>query len=470
MSSRLLTKDINRTLLWSGVALQLLMTVLSLLTDELWLALVPIVILTTLYGTALSIHQHYLVLFAILPFSVEMEFSGIGLDFPTELLLIYVTGWIGLLLVRDYRQIVLTRWGFLLLLFLIWGWLCTLMAEHPLLSTKFMIAKMWYVIPFFYGAHYAIRNVEDWDRLMRILVSSVTIVGVYTFIRHGLEGWAFDQRMYAGAPFMRNHVNYACLLLMSLPVCRYLYQRIGGRWFWILALILLFFSYFAYARIVYLCLGIAIIGIVAIRTRLLPIMIVAGMILGIGVMGYTLSSDHLVEMAPDYTNTISHDRFDDMLSATYEGQDISTMERLHRWVAGLEMTRERPMFGFGPSNFYSSYKDYTVNSFQTYVSDNPEHSGIHNYYLMMLVEQGIPGLLFFLALLLGGVFYAQSAYYTCDPSHRPLVELSTSWLLIIATISLLNDMLEVIKVGPFFFLAAFILFLFLPHMKKIGDV
>jgi len=64
----------------------------------------------------------------------------------------------------------------------------------------------------------------------------------------------------------------------------------------------------------------------------------------------------------------------------------------------MRMAADRPLVGFGPGAFYESYVPYTLSSFQTYVSDNPEKSGIHNYYLMTSVEQGIPGLILFLIL------------------------------------------------------------------------
>ena len=70
-------------------------------------------------------------------------------------------------------------------------------------------------------------------------------------------------------------------------------------------------------------------------------------------------------------------------------EDISTMERVYRWVAGVEMVKDKPIFGFGPGTFYSAYKAYTLSSFQTYVSDNVDHSTVHNYFLLTFIEQGL---------------------------------------------------------------------------------
>ena len=180
----------------------------------------------------------------------------------------------------------------------------------------------------------------------------------------------------------------------------------------------------------------------------------------VGLVGITagsinfLSGDALLHYAPDYETTVSHERFDRLIEASYQFKDISTMERAYRWMAGLEMIAERPLLGFGPANFYENYQAYSVNSFQTYVSDNPEKSGIHNSYLMLIVEQGFIGLLIFLSLIVA-VFW-KIAQNRSTFLSKPITQLAIFWLVGICVVLLLNDMIEVIKFGPFFFLGLWI--------------
>jgi O-antigen ligase len=98
-----------------------------------------------------------------------------------------------------------------------------------------------------------------------------------------------------------------------------------------------------------------------------------------------------MDFAPNFERTITHTEFDNLIEATYKLEDISSMERVYRWMAGIEMIKDRFWFGFGPGTFYSNYKAYSISRFQTYVSDNPDQSGIHNYFLMTWVEQGFIG-------------------------------------------------------------------------------
>lgn len=130
------------------------------------------------------------------------------------------------------------------------------------------------------------------------------------------------------------------------------------------------------------------------------------------------------------------------------------MERVYRWVAGFYMVGERPITGFGPNNFYENYHQYAVKSFRTYVSDNPEKSGIHSYYLMTAVEQGIPGLLIYLFLMVYVLVRGERIYHqTIEPHRKALVLTAIASLVVIHFLQTMNDLVETDKVGPFFFLA-----------------
>jgi O-antigen ligase len=118
------------------------------------------------------------------------------------------------------------------------------------------------------------------------------------------------------------------------------------------------------------------------------------------------------------------------------------------------MVDARPVQGFGPNNFYANYERFTVTGFQTWVSDNPDRSGIHNYYLMTAVEQGLPGLAIYLVLIVFVMLYAEKVYLRArDPLHRSLVMTAISSLVVIHLLQTMNDLVETDKVGPFFFLA-----------------
>ena len=164
-------------------------------------------------------------------------------------------------------------------------------------------------------------------------------------------------------------------------------------------------------------------------------------------------NNNYLDSQPDYDKTVTHTEFDDLLSATTKGQDVSTMERVYRWVAGGHMIADKPALGFGPGTFTKYYKSYTIFGFNTYVSDNWELSGIHCYYLMTAVEQGIIGALLFLALIFLVLLKGEQVYHqTKSVGRRRVVMMAILATVVIDGLLLMNDLVETDKVGSFFFL------------------
>ena len=122
------------------------------------------------------------------------------------------------------------------------------------------------------------------------------------------------------------------------------------------------------------------------------------------------------------------------------------------------MVAERPLTGFGPNSFYNQYRPYTVAAFKTWVSNNPEHSTVHNYFLLTAIEQGIPGLAILLLLWSGLLLSAQKLYHAFQSSFYRTVALITGVVLCMITlINLTSDMIETDKIGGLFWLCAGIL-------------
>lgn len=443
---------------WILSGLALISGLIGIYVDQpLGIIVIPMILLI-IAGLATSIRQLYVLLFFLIPFSIELELpGGLGTDFPTEPLLWLITA-IGIVYVMRKPKLFIHRgFGLIILLQMIWGITTLLFAEYPLISFKYLLAKTWYIVPFYFLPFYVFDNDDNWNKAIKALLLATMIAGSYAFINHGFSGWTFSSRTLAGAPFFRNHVNYSCLLLLCLPASYFMFQETKEKKYIFLLLIFLVLLQFTYARIVYLSIAIALMSLICMRLKILKVAFVVGLMGAMFSGIYILSGDRLISLAPEYEQTISHQSFDQLIEASYKMQDISTMERAYRWIAGINMIQERPILGFGPSNFYNTYRPYTNNSFQTYVSDNPEKSGIHNYYLMLAVEQGIPGLLIFLGMVWYLIIQAEKKFHVRAPEQRNRIELAILWLMMILSISLLNDMIEVIKVGPFFFLAGYLI-------------
>ena len=168
--------------------------------------------------------------------------------------------------------------------------------------------------------------------------------------------------------------------------------------------------------------------------------------------------NNYLNFAPDYTKVLLHDEIGDHMEATYRLHDLSSVERVYRWIAAARMSSEEPLTGYGPGNFYHFYKNHVSTAFNTWVSDNPEKSGVHNYFLMTLVEQGYIGLLILMVLLIVILWRGQKIYRECqDKDDRNLVMALLLSSIAIYELNFLSDLIEVDKVGAFFFINAAVL-------------
>jgi len=399
--------------------------------------------------------------FFLLPFSVEFELpGGLGTDLPSEPLMLVLSIIAMLLLISSAGKKQTAHFRHPITLVLIahisWVFISSINSEIPVYSYKFLLAKLWYVLPFYFLPLLILRDETDYRFIFKCLLSGLLIAVAYVMLRHATLGFSFKSINEAVKPIFRNHVNYGVMLVIVLPYMVYLYKstKKHSRLLHILSIgLLVLATYLTYTRAAQLSIIIALCSVYLIRLNLVKAALIVSFLFLSGGLLYLVTDNSYLDMAPDYTKAIEHKKFDNLVEATTKMEDISTVERFYRWIAGINMIADKPLTGFGPATFYESYRPYTITSYKTYVSDNPEKSGIHNYYLMTAAEQGIPGLIIFVALCVLSLLYAEKNFHIIsDKNTRALLMASAVSFIIILAVLLINDLLEADKVGPFFFL------------------
>ncbi len=443
-----------------------------------FLAAAPAVILI-IFLTIVDIRAVFTLLLLFIPLSTELQLpNGLGLDLPTEPLMV------GLLLAGAIYYIPnskthnsdLLRHPITLLLLLHLGWIffSAVVSHQFVVSFKFFLAKLWYVVPFYFLASRMLKTEKDLKRFFWAIFLPLLLTIFVVTARHAIQGFTFAEIHWVLAPFYRNHVAYAAIIVLFTPFVWFMRQwypkgSFARRVITLSLPVLLIAIQLSYTRAAYVAVIGAIGAYYIIRWRLTKwalALAVAGSIAG---LAYMIADNRYLEYAPNYETTVTHKDFNNLIQATYELEDISTMERLYRWVAGFNMSAAEPLIGFGPGNFYFFYKSYTVTSFTTYVSDNPERSGIHNYYLMTLVEQGIPGLIIFLILVFYALVRGEAIYANASNKRdKQIAMMAMLCIIIISVMQLINDLIETDKVGPFFFMSLAILVnLDLKHRRSL---
>lgn len=442
-------------------ALFILVSGVAIFTEQYFLILIPFAILLFYAGWQNRNIIFYLLL-ATIPFSFEYNFSsGLGTDIPDELLMLlvsflFIAAWL-------YSPKAITKnvlqHPLLILLYAVIGWMLVtvIFSTDKIVSLKYLLAKGWYIGAFVITPLILCREKKVIVIAAKVLTGSMLLVTAIALLRHYQTGFSFATINNAVNPFFRNHVNYSAMLVCIIPVLVAFHQlskNNGHRYLLsamlIIALLALFFSY---ARGAWLALLAGIIAYWLIKRRLFFYSYIIAFIIIISSVCWLKNNDRYLQYAHHYQTTIFHKNFSEHLISTYQFKDVSTAERFYRWIAGVRMIKDNWLTGYGPNTFYNNYKGYAVPAFKTWVSDNPEHSTVHNYFLLITIEQGIPGLLFFLVMLGTMFFYVQHLYKRITDVFYKTVSLTIGVMLsMLVVVNFLSDLIETDKIGSLFFL------------------
>ncbi|HRN94080.1 MAG TPA: O-antigen ligase family protein [Chitinophagales bacterium] len=454
---------LNLGIFWSYGILTILCISGAFAFDFLPLAGLPILVPVVWLGLT-NFSWLYFALLASLPIAFEFSFSSsLSTDLPTEPLMV------GLMLVTFFylltnpdalsKRFVNHPVLLLLLLYISWFFISALNSLNFTVSFKIFLAKIWYATVFVYLTAIVVNTYERLRIAFWCIFSTMLFATVIIFLRHALTGFGFEEINQCVGPFFINHVNYALMLMAFYPfiwLAATWYKK--GSWqkilldfakiFFVLAI------YFSYTRAAIGAVVLMIPFIYVVKWRLTKVVLAVAVIGAILGVAYIAEGNRYLKHAPEFDETIWHDEFGDHLSATIEGKDVSSMERVYRWIAGARMIADRPLMGVGPGNFYPYYKEYAVTSFETWVSDNEERSTIHNYFLLLWVEQGIVGLLIFVVLTIAIFIVGENTYHAQSLVEDKRIVLTAIVSLMSIYISLmLNDMLETDKIGTLYLFA-----------------
>jgi O-antigen ligase len=447
----------NRTLF---VALMLIFCTCTLLASwyqDFFFLLIPFSLLFIFWLLKRPEYLFYTLIVSI-PWSVEYNLTPeLGTDLPDEPLM-WLTAFVVMIFIASrHMHRGLQKWHpllYIVLLQFLWLVITVITSSDFILSFKFLLAKSWYLLAFIGAPLFLFNDQRILKRSALLLLCSMMVFMLVTIFRHALKGMSFEEVNDALLPFYRNHVNYSAILVFMIPVqvaVIRLTKSDSLKYFMTCMLIITIGAlYFSYARGAWLAMLTGLIAFWLVRKGLLLFTFFLFVFICLASVFYISKNDRYLKFSND-KNTIFHTNFREHLIATYRLKDMSNGERIYRWVAGIRMSGDNWMTGFGPSTFYYHYKEYTVPSFRTYVSRNEERSTVHNYFLLVLIEQGVLGLLFFIALLATAFACIQRIYLrTIDPFWKITMASVASILVMECTVNFLSDMIETDKVGSVF--------------------
>jgi len=376
------------------------------------LNLLPL-LLFVVYLAVARLDITYFAIVALTPVSVQLidyyPSSPIDFAIPTEpmlfgimLLLIYKT-----LHDRTFDLKILNHPVTYAILFnLFWIFITAITSTMPLVSFKFLMARIWFVLTYYLLAILVFRKYTGIP--VFIWCYAIPMLGVVIFtISHHVQYGLFDKQAahIVMAPFFRDHTSYGAVLAMLFFAVggvvlnkgkKLLFKLFfGGAWILIAVALLLSYTRAAWISVL-ISLGVLALTLLKIRFRYI---LLAGIV---GVVYLSGQRTAIVQKMQRNRQTSSATLSQHVQSISNISTDESNLERLNRWNSALRMFRERPVFGWGPGTYMFKYAPYQLSSEKTAISTDFGNLGnAHSEYIGPLTESGVLGALSFILI---GIF------------------------------------------------------------------
>lgn len=354
----------------------------------------------------------------------------------------------------------------------LWLIVTVVYSHEPFFSVKFLAAKTWFLASFLLLPIFVFKEKKDWKKAFVLIIVPTTILTIIIFYKHWRLGFSFEKVQVAIRYLFYNHVDYSTFLAMTLPLLFIGYYLSKGKGLFLRTFLLGLIAFYllalnlAYARAAVLAVIFSFVILAAIKWKLVNYIMPIFYAFIIMLVAFAANKNTFIDYRPDYSHTYMRTNFKDHIIATFKGQDLSSMERVYRWIGAIRMSTDEPLKGYGPNSFYYYYKPYTVTSFVTYVSRNPEKSTTHNYFLLMLVEQGIPAMLLYGLLIALFFAKAQKVYHRfTDKFYRNCTMALAMVFAACFVNNFFSELIETHKIGALFYLCISLLIV-LDHKSK----
>ncbi|TNE53628.1 MAG: O-antigen ligase family protein [Bacteroidetes bacterium] len=431
---------------------------ISLVWKDNWLAYAIPMLVVFAYALFFETRWLFLSLFLLTPISINLEeyVEGIGLFIPTEPMLAAFTI---LAALRQLHKPFIPSYLFrspllwLMAAYLCWLLISSTVSSHPLVSIKFLIAKLWFVVPLFaFGSVYFESRVNR-VRAIWLFTIGMTLAMIYTLVVHASYQFGEQEGHWVMSPLFKDHTIYGAMVAFNLPLLVGLYfsKKHGPlvqAFLWGLFVVNMIALYFSYTRAAWLSIVVAlgVWAVIKLRIRFSLILGTTVVLALATFFSWTTIQQTLEKNKSEHTTEDFGKRLESVSNVT---TDASNLERLNRWACAIDMFVERPVFGFGPGTYAFEYARFQRPENLTIISTNFGNLGnAHSEYLGPLAETGLIGFLLVVGLVAYLFYLGITLYVSWDPTDRESRSLIMAMILALVTYffhGLLNNYLDTDK-------------------------
>lgn len=442
-----------------------------------YLNLVPAALLVILLAL-FSLDKLMLLVVFLTPLAINLQHleGGLGLSLPTEPIIF------GIMIIFILKQLHQSTFDknvmshpitISIIVYLTWIFITTITSELPVVSLKFLISRLWYILVFYFLGIQLFKDYSNIKKFIWLYVTAFILVIFYTIYNHSLYGFEKAPANYVMSPFYNDHTIYGAMLAMFFPavlfftvnkkysaIIKFMATIVLG--IFVVALIL------SYTRAAWLSMAVAAVVYVVLllRIRFNFILFVATCLAIVALAFQTEIKLSLEKNRQD----ASKDFDKNIQSISNISTDASNLERLNRWAAAFRMFEARPVFGWGPGTYTFVYAPFQQAQDKTIISTNLGNGGnAHSEYLGPLSEAGVLGIVTFVAIVICVLSAGFRLYYTISETEmRRLVLVLLLGFVTYIVHGGINDFLDTDKASvPFWGFIAMLVAIDVYHRKSV---
>jgi putative inorganic carbon (HCO3(-)) transporter len=368
-------------------------------------------ILFVVYTAVFHLQNLVLLLAFCTPLAISLKEMGLtqgpDLSIPTEpimagIMIMYLVNQIGVGIVdKKFLRHPATR---IVIALMLWMLVTTFTSSDIVISLKYFTMRLWFIFSCYVIVPHLFVEKRNIVRFAFAYSLALLIVVGYTIVIHSRFNFDSKAADWVVSPFYNDHTAYGAALAMFIPMMiSFLFLDFVPKYLKVLGLglLLVFLGaiVLSYARAGWLSLAIALAIFFTLWLR-----IKFRTVLAIVVVGSALFFAFQTEiiLALNKISTDSEGGFENNIESVANiSTDASNMERLNRWSCAIRMWMDKPVFGWGPGCYMFKYAPYQLSRDLTIISTNFGTNGnAHSEYLGPLAEQGVPGCLIMVILLL----------------------------------------------------------------------
>lgn len=451
----------NRIVFWISIFFTCL-SVGLVYFDVYYLFLFPIILFASIVFLFKPDVVFYSLAFLV-PLSInpnDVDLGHLSLSIPTEPMLFLLVLIFIYYLVSEKNintKIFTHPFSILIYFYIFWLLITTITSVDVIVSIKFVIAKIWFIVPSYFLAHFYFKKEQNIISFLTLFICGISIVAAYNVIH--LASFNFEDKpsQWTMQPFFKDHAILGAILAIAIPISFGLRSYFNSdvirkNIFSIISVILIICLIFTYSRAAWVSVipALLLFFLLKFKFRFSTLFsIVVGLII-IGLFNINAILDSLGQ------NKVasSDDLVENVESITNISSDASNLERINRWSCAIDMWREKPFFGWGPGTYMFNYAPFQLSANYTEISTNFGDVGnAHSEYLGPLAETGVIGLLIFLLMFIMVFYYLFKVYHVAkEKSSRIIISTAGCGLITYFVHGFMNNYLDTDKAAVIFWI------------------